>query len=365
MAHGLCTFIPEFKKTRKGVLKGIPTDLKEAELTQDIICGTKVCQVTRINKKCKVPDKDEIQWIPTTSVLVYFEGDFLPKEISLYHVITKVSPYVKRTTQCLKCFKFAHIAKFCRGKQRCGICGDLQQTKDHECDGITPRCANCQGSHKSTSKDCPIFKKYELINMKMAYENLSYFEAKKLVFNKSSPVLTKEAFPEHSKRTRPIVSYSDIMKKSESVSDLTLANLTYSNQQKPVDVQHQQQQQTKPSNQQIHQLLNQNQQTHFVHHLQLQKQASNSSTTVKNTTSANSTKDNTSSCGSSHIKANLEESSKNVSTSQRQNQPLHSAVKSTEKFDSTKLIFNKEKSNIKVYSNPSANKIKQTNRQKP
>ncbi|KAL7292534.1 hypothetical protein TKK_0014104 [Trichogramma kaykai] len=201
MAHGLCTFIPEFKKTRKGVLKGIPTDLKEAELTQDIICGTKVCQVTRINKKCKVPDKDEIQWIPTTSVLVYFEGDFLPKEISLFHVITKVSPYVKRTTQCLKCFKFAHIAKFCRGKQRCGICGDLQQTKDHECDGITPRCANCQGSHKSTSKDCPIFKKYELINMKMAYENLSYFEAKKLVFNKSSPVLTKEAFPEHSKRT--------------------------------------------------------------------------------------------------------------------------------------------------------------------
>ncbi|KAL7296651.1 hypothetical protein TKK_0010069 [Trichogramma kaykai] len=182
--HGLITFIPNFKKMHKGIIKNIPTELSDDEIQQAIVCETNVCQVIRLTRRnpaynVNTSDKNASdntvvdtnvtnKWIPTTTVLVSFEGDILPKEVSLYHVLTKVSPYIRKTVQCLKCFKFHHIAKDCRGKSRCLNCGELEHPNEN-CQGNTPRCANCHGPHKSTSrKECNTFKKFEAINIKMA-----------------------------------------------------------------------------------------------------------------------------------------------------------------------------------------------------
>ncbi|KAL7286804.1 hypothetical protein TKK_0018948 [Trichogramma kaykai] len=171
----------------------------------------------------------EARWISTTSILISFEGDSLPKEISIFHVITKVTPHVKKNIQCLKCFKFSHIAKDCRSKARCSLCGEEEHEEGASCQGITPRCANCKESHKFTDKKCSIYKKHDMVNIKMAYDNISYFEAKQLVFNKySAPSNTKEIFPSLRNATRnaPAVTYTTVLKEPSRVSQLPTSSNT-------------------------------------------------------------------------------------------------------------------------------------------
>ena len=61
--------------------------------------------------------------------------------------------------RCYNCQKFgSHIARLCTGTRACISCG-----KDHEdCKTTeTLKCANCEGSHKADSADCPKFKAYK------------------------------------------------------------------------------------------------------------------------------------------------------------------------------------------------------------
>ncbi|KAL7296761.1 hypothetical protein TKK_0010170 [Trichogramma kaykai] len=102
--HGLYTYIPSNKQSRKGVIKNIPTDLSDMELKSALKSDIAISQVTRLNKKSN--DKENLQgnslWIPTTSVLVHFEGNTLPKVVSLYHVLTNVTPFVKKNSAVLE-----------------------------------------------------------------------------------------------------------------------------------------------------------------------------------------------------------------------------------------------------------------------
>lgn len=290
--RGLTTFIPDFKKTRKGVIKGIPIELSEDELKDALICEVDISKVTRLNRRnpafaangdeasASASGPDNNRWIPTTSILVSFDGDSLPREISLYHVKTKVSPYVKKTVQCLKCFRFGHIAKYCRGKPRCPSCGD----EDHPniaCQVNTPRCLNCKGPHKSTYKECNVFKKHEAINIMMAHDNISYYEASQLVFgNKTGPASTKENFSSlkwsHTAQ-RPVINYSDILKDSAAVIDNTLSTPIT-----PITNQNQKQITTAPKlvTTRSHSMLT-NKQLEFPKQMPIPVQSSNTSTTDK------------------------------------------------------------------------------------
>ncbi|XP_058808592.1 uncharacterized protein LOC131674101 [Phymastichus coffea] len=193
--NGLSTFIPGFKKIRKGVLKGIPVDYDTKELHGAIECESKVIEVTRLNTRNRQATNDDDKWLPTTSVLVSFETGSLPAEVKIYNVITKVTPYVRKVMQCLNCFKFGHYANKCRGKKRCSMCGETDHPNE-ACQGLFPRCANYKESHKSNNRDCKIFKMHAFVNEKMAFENISYYEAKQLVFGSpTGPLNTKESFP--------------------------------------------------------------------------------------------------------------------------------------------------------------------------
>jgi len=48
-------------------------------------------------------------------------------------------------TQCYKCYKFGHMAKHCKNKQKCGNCGN----DDHETANCTnaTKCAGCSKPH--------------------------------------------------------------------------------------------------------------------------------------------------------------------------------------------------------------------------
>jgi hypothetical protein len=56
-------------------------------------------------------------------------------------------------TQCYKCQRYGHKAGYCRGKEKCGRCGDNHTTKD--CETNVHKCANCGDDHPAWHPDCP------------------------------------------------------------------------------------------------------------------------------------------------------------------------------------------------------------------
>lgn len=111
--NGLEAFIPSICKVRKGVLWGILMDISEDEQAQHISLPVKVTKVTWIMKELieKTGDGEE-KWILTTAGLglMEFARQTLPAEVSIYHTVAKVQPYVFRPMQYYKCFRFGHIS---------------------------------------------------------------------------------------------------------------------------------------------------------------------------------------------------------------------------------------------------------------
>ncbi|KAL7290459.1 hypothetical protein TKK_0016147 [Trichogramma kaykai] len=111
--HGLEAFVPGFRKTRKGIVKGIDVEFNDVELLEGIKCPefTKVVEVRRINRKEKVmpnasntneEENTQVKWIPTKSVVLSFEGQTLPDYISVWGVRVKVEPYrVSQKPTCI------------------------------------------------------------------------------------------------------------------------------------------------------------------------------------------------------------------------------------------------------------------------
>ncbi len=64
--------------------------------------------------------------------------------------------------QCHSCYRFGHIAKYCKqphqicshctGPHRYDICGQIQQQ---------PKCCNCQGPHQATSHECSRYREVQ------------------------------------------------------------------------------------------------------------------------------------------------------------------------------------------------------------
>ena len=114
--------------------------------------------------------------------------------VKLY-VKSKIEPYVRRTMQGFNCYRFGHMAKYCRNKEVCSICGELHPD-EVKCTQSTPRCANGKGPHKSIDSICSVFEKNKLLCEKMAYVNLSFSEARSLIFGTPrAPKPLKENFP--------------------------------------------------------------------------------------------------------------------------------------------------------------------------
>ncbi|CUS06617.1 unnamed protein product, partial [Tuber aestivum] len=69
------------------------------------------------------------------------------------------------STQCRNCQKFGHHQKVCRHDTRCQLCAGEHSTRLHkcatcqankECPHTLLKCANCEGTHKSTDQRCTV-----------------------------------------------------------------------------------------------------------------------------------------------------------------------------------------------------------------
>ena len=86
-------------------------------------------------------------------------------------------------------FANGHSTNICRSKSRCGSC--LGNHPSDACDQNNPtRCIHCEGPHTTFSTNCPSYQKEKKIKKIMAYDNVSYIHAKKMVTEN----ITSEAY---------------------------------------------------------------------------------------------------------------------------------------------------------------------------
>lgn len=93
----------------------------------------------------------------------------MPSRVFLGFTSHPVMEYFGIPTQCFRCQRHGHIARHCRGQQRCKVCAGPHSYK--ECMNKTnPKCANCGEKHCASYSGCPHKKaaaaarKHEILN---------------------------------------------------------------------------------------------------------------------------------------------------------------------------------------------------------
>lgn len=205
-------YIPNFKVRRTGVMRGVDPSLS----VQDVIEGLswpgnplKVIEIERL--KFKVRGSEEIR--SSASIKIVIETDLLPEYLSLWKRRVRVSPSINRVRKCVKCAKWGHSANFCRGSRACGKCGDDHDTS--ACYSMAHKCVNCGGDHDSFYHNCKVLIRHKIINIVMAYANVSRFKALKLIkfrniisVEQAENVFKTQAFKGWEKRDLDLVSMS-------------------------------------------------------------------------------------------------------------------------------------------------------------
>lgn len=192
--ENLKAYIPSNLLSRKAVIKHVDTSFNEDYLFENFMSTVAITNVYRVKRK--VEFEGDTVLIPKQTVIVTFEGNVLPKYIYLNSVVCVVEPYIQKVIQCYKCLRYGHVAKQCRSvKSLCTNCGK-DKDESHTCrEPQDTCCIYCKNSeHKSISKDCPSFQCQRKIKTSMANNNLTYLEAKRVVNNNYSNVVSKNPF---------------------------------------------------------------------------------------------------------------------------------------------------------------------------
>lgn len=203
----LKAFIPTFTITRMGLVRGIPSEWSEEEVLESINvsigCG-KVLKVRRLNYKVVINGAPV--WKPSQSVVLTFDGKFLPNHVYVCYNSVQVELYTFPTIMCYNCCHFGHTKNQCRSKPRCYKCGQDHSGDSCKTEEDTATCCHCSGSHFASNKVCPEFVRQKKIKLSMAEQCISYAEAAKLhapIGKSYSEVLSSS--PPISKIERPIM----------------------------------------------------------------------------------------------------------------------------------------------------------------
>ncbi|CAH1110610.1 unnamed protein product [Psylliodes chrysocephalus] len=142
------------------------------EEIQEELANQGVISVSRIKTKRDGELKD------TPNHILTFNSPILPKNVKVAFYSLNVRLYIPAPLRCFRCQHFGHTSMRCEKPQVC-VCGEPIHTGKP----CTPpiKCVNCEGSHSTRSKECPVYKQEAAIQEIKIKENLSYPEAKKKV----------------------------------------------------------------------------------------------------------------------------------------------------------------------------------------
>ncbi|KAG5884012.1 hypothetical protein JTB14_018574 [Gonioctena quinquepunctata] len=175
IARGYQAYIPYNNVTSKGIIRGIENSFTEEEIISMINSPFRVLGIRRMNRRDK--ERGEIKYIPTSTILITFEGVVLPKYVKMYYMTYSVHTYIPPVTQCFQCLMYGHTKKQCKGKRRCFNCSDIHESEEGYANCVKIRCHNCKSlHHKTNSKDCGEYERQINIRKRMSFENKSFFE---------------------------------------------------------------------------------------------------------------------------------------------------------------------------------------------
>lgn len=176
---GYRAFVPTHLVSRAGVIGDIPEEFDDEFLKANMRSACKIVEARRIKRR--VASEGEVEYVPTRSVRMVFEGRSLPSHVVLFSTRIQVSPFVPNTNVCFNCFRVGHIGRSCKGSGRCLHCGKNKHDNSVACDGKnspTPRCINCGGQHLATSFSCPEVVMHRSAVTLAATENISISDAR-------------------------------------------------------------------------------------------------------------------------------------------------------------------------------------------
>lgn len=187
--QNLIAYIPDSILYRKGVIRNVDLNLTDDEILSEIKSNIKICSIKRMTRRV-APG----QYSHTSSVALTFRGQELPEFVSIYGAKCQVKPYIYRVTQCLRCLRFAHIGRQCKGQARCSKCSENHPSDQCSDSSKFVKCANCNGPHRATDFSCPIYQEQKLIKIYMAFNNTDYHTARKNYKKYSEAVITPSSY---------------------------------------------------------------------------------------------------------------------------------------------------------------------------
>lgn len=206
MRDGYKAYIPQRFLTNKGIVKNVGHSIVEEDFINEAQTNVRILEARRLNRRVMSPN-GEVNYVPSMTFLITFEGRRKPNEIFLYAYPIKVENYVIPISQCKKCLRFGHSFGQCRSKIRCAGCGLEEHTLEGCLNNI--KCVYCHGDHLATNKECKEFERQRKINELMGFHDYSYYEANQiippLVQKKKTGefIRTPQAFPVLQESTLP------------------------------------------------------------------------------------------------------------------------------------------------------------------
>jgi hypothetical protein len=203
-------YLPVFRLTKMGVVKGIDVDLTEEDILEHVTIPDstgKILKIRRLNRKDGKNLDGETNWVKSQTCVFTFEGQILPKNIYLFHNSLRVELYTYPTSQCYACGRFGHIKKSCRSLPRCLKCAGNHLSSVCDSPAGIEKCINCSGDHEANDTSCPMFQREKEVKFIMARDNMSYREASSLIPRRGKSYAETLSSPSTSQRvtiSRPV-----------------------------------------------------------------------------------------------------------------------------------------------------------------
>lgn len=135
------------------IIRGVPKWYTDEELL-NYLKPQGVYHARRVTRRVQTSESEWESRRTNTVVLTFAPNTDRPEKINLGFTRHETIDYVETPPRCFKCQRYGHVAKYCRGDQRCKRCGGPHDFKTCTC-RENFLCANCSGGHPASYSKCP------------------------------------------------------------------------------------------------------------------------------------------------------------------------------------------------------------------
>ncbi|XP_039305606.1 uncharacterized protein LOC113004804 isoform X2 [Solenopsis invicta] len=172
-----CDKITKQDTFSRGVITDWPYEIPE--LWENIVDKKDIFRIEKMKKRVwdQGTKKFQTQFINNFIITLKGKSKDRIKIFDNLNIGLRIRPYVAPVIQCFNCFRFGHFKHQCKNEARCIVCGDNMHGDCNKPEA----CRNCEGAHRSTKRSCPVALRNKEIKTIMAYNNVTFFEAERLL----------------------------------------------------------------------------------------------------------------------------------------------------------------------------------------